>query len=93
MQEQDPLHASAGEADQLSFHMEEIGSGDAICILLHGFADAGYVWYDFAPRLPKNYRALILDFRGHGNSVDNAAANYGVGPYAIDVLNLIQKSI
>jgi len=78
-------------ADQLPFHIEERGGGDAICILLHGFGEGGYVWYDLAPRLPKKYRTIIIDFRGHGNSGEDPAGNYGVGPYSTDVLNLIRK--
>ena len=91
MKEQDPLPTSARGVDRLPCHVEEGGSGDAICIFLHGFGDGGYVWYDFAPRLPKNYRTLIIDFRGHGNSADDPAANYGVAPYCTDVLNIIHK--
>src|SRR4051812_9915071 len=37
MNERDLLHTPAPGADQSSFHIEERGSGDAICILLHGF--------------------------------------------------------
>lgn len=91
MKEQDLIHTLAPGADQLSFHIEERGSGDAICMLLHGFGEGGYVWYDFAPRLPKKYRTIIIDFRGHGNSGEDPAGNYGIGPYSTDVLNLIQK--
>ena len=79
------------DSDQSSFHIEERGNGDAICMLLHGFGEAGYVWYDFAPRLPKKYRVIIVDFRGHGNSGEDPAGNYSVGAYAADVLNLIRK--
>jgi pimeloyl-ACP methyl ester carboxylesterase len=60
-------------------------------MLLHGFGEGGYVWYDLAPRLAKKYRTIIMDFRGHGNSGEDPAGNYGVGPYSIDVLNLTQK--
>ena len=91
MKEQDLLLTPAPGADQFSFHIEECGSGDATCILLHGFGEGGYVWYDFAPRLPKKYRTIIMDFRGHGNSGEDPAGNYGIGPYSTDVLNLIQK--
>lgn len=78
-------------ADQLSFHIEEYGSGDSTCILLHGFGEGRYVWYDFAPRLPKQYRAVIMDFRGHGNFGEDPTGNFGVGPYSTDVLALIRK--
>ncbi|RXH11354.1 alpha/beta fold hydrolase [Bradyrhizobium guangzhouense] len=91
MKEPDLLHTPAPGADQFSFHIRECGGGDATCILLHGFGEGGYVWNDFAPRLPKNYRTIIIDFRGHGNSGEDPTGNYGVGSYSTDVLNLIQK--
>src|SRR5688572_25912227 len=91
MKKQDLLHIPAPGADPLSFHIEECGSGDATCILLHGFGEGRYVWYDFAPRLPKNYRAVMMDFRGHGNSGDDPTGNFGVGPYSTDVHDLIQN--
>lgn len=78
-------------ADQLSFHIEERGSGDATCILLHGFGEGRYVWYDFAPRLPEKYRAVIMDFRGHGDSGEDPTGNFGAGPYSKDVLDLVRK--
>lgn len=91
MKGHDLLRTSALEADRSCFHIEERGSGDAICILLHGFGEGGYVWYDFAPRLPKKYRTIIVDFRGHGNSGEDPTVNYGVASYCTDILSLIQK--
>ncbi|WP_271582970.1 alpha/beta fold hydrolase [Bradyrhizobium sp. CCBAU 45389] len=91
MKEPDLLHTPAPGGDQFSFRIEQCGRGDATCILLHGFGEGGYVWYDFAPRLPKKYRAIIIDFRGHGDSDEDPTGNYGVGPYSTDVLDLIQK--
>ncbi len=91
MKEHDLLRTPAHDADRSSFHIEERGSGDAICILLHGFGEGGYVWYDLAPRLPKKYRTIIVDFRGHGNSGEDPAVNYGIASYCADILSLIQK--
>lgn len=91
VKEQDLLRTRAPGADQSSLHIEERGSGDAICLLLHGFGEGGYVWYDFAPRLPKKYRTIIIDFRGHGNSGEDPTGNYGIGAYSTDILNFIQE--
>ncbi|ARS66213.1 alpha/beta hydrolase [Sinorhizobium meliloti] len=91
MKERFLLHTLAFGADQFSFHVGEYGSEDEICILLHGFGEGGYVWYDLAARLPKKYRAIIVDFRGHGNSREDPTVNYGIDTYSDDVLNLIQE--
>lgn len=85
------LHTPPFGADQCSFNVEEYGGEDAVCLLLHGFGEGGYVWYDLAARLPKNYRPIIVDFRGHATSWDDQTADYGIDTYAEDVLNLIQE--
>ena len=90
MNEQFLPHAPALGADRFPFHVEEYGGGDAICILLHGFGEGGYVWRDLAPRLPKKYRSIIVDFRGHGNSREDPTANYSVETYSGDILSLIK---
>jgi pimeloyl-ACP methyl ester carboxylesterase len=91
MNEQFLPHAPAPGADRLPFHVEEYGGGDAICILLHGFGEGAYVWRDLAPSLPKKYRSIIVDFRGHGNSREDPTANYSIETYCDDILSLIES--
>lgn len=84
-------HAPALGAERFPFHVEEYGSGDAICILLHGFGEGGYVWRDLAPRLPNKYRSVIVDFRGHGDSREDPAAIFSLETYSDDILDLINN--
>lgn len=79
------------DTDQFAVHVEEYGNGDDVCILLHGFGEGGYAWYDLVTRLPKSFRAIIVDFRGHGNSPADPSANYDAETYCNDVLNIIGK--
>lgn len=89
MKEQFLQHAQALGADRFPFHVEEYGDGETICILLHGFGEGAYVWRDLAPRLPKEYRSIMVDFRGHGNSPEDPTVNYSVETYFNDIMNLI----
>lgn len=91
MNEQFTLHAAAPGPDRFPFYVEDSGSGDAICILLHGFGEGAYVWRDLAPRLPKQFRAILVDFRGHGNSGEDPEMKYSIEIYSDDILNLIMS--
>ena len=46
------------------------GSGDCI-VLLHGYLETLDIWQDFANKLTLNYRVILIDLPGHGES-DNA---------------------
>jgi 3-oxoadipate enol-lactonase len=46
----------------------EQGSGDEVIIFVHGYASAKGVWKEVLELLPKEYHALALDQRGHGQS-------------------------
>ncbi len=40
--------------------------GKKTLILLHGYLETMYIWYEFASRLKDRYRVIILDLPGHG---------------------------
>lgn len=78
-------------ADQLPVHFEQCGDGDTICILLHGFGEGGYIWYDFAARLPKKYRAIIVNLRGHGDYYEEDKNNYNIVKYSSDIIDMVYR--
>ncbi|MEQ9263329.1 MAG: alpha/beta hydrolase [Owenweeksia sp.] len=50
-----------------SFSYTDPGPGIAV-IFLHGFLENQSMWKDLITGLPKKYRAITLDFPGHGDS-------------------------
>lgn len=62
------FHEFRGE--QLAY--QDKGKGRAI-VLIHGFLANGDLWKAFSSRLSKNYRLIIPDLAGHG---DSAALGY-----------------
>jgi pimeloyl-ACP methyl ester carboxylesterase len=58
------------EKHKISFSDE--GKGKTI-VLLHGFTESGRIWNDFAKKLSKEFRVIIIDLPGHGKSA-------GLGP-------------
>lgn len=62
---------------------EECGSsnGDTI-VLLHGFCGSSQYWQKICPLLSEQYRVIIPDLRGHGEST----APEGEGTYTMEVM-------
>jgi pimeloyl-ACP methyl ester carboxylesterase len=48
--------------------LEWDGPGDLTFVLVHGFADLGYMWNDVAERLAPHGHVIAPDLRGHGDS-------------------------
>ena len=46
---------------------KDIGSGETI-VLLHGYLETSEVWDGFAGKLAKDFRVIIPDIPGHGES-------------------------
>ncbi|MGW8316551.1 MAG: alpha/beta fold hydrolase [Bacteroidales bacterium] len=46
---------------------EDQGNGACI-VLLHGYLETGEIWKDFAERLGRNFRVIVPDLPGHGQS-------------------------
>jgi pimeloyl-ACP methyl ester carboxylesterase len=55
-----PFHSS-------SVHFDDLGSGKVI-VLLHGYLETMEIWSDFAQRLAKTFRVIMVDLPGHGKS-------------------------
>ncbi len=48
--------------------LEWDGPGDLTFVLVHGFADLGYMWHEVAERLAPHGHVIAPDLRGHGDS-------------------------
>lgn len=56
-------------ANGLSFTIDEVGEGDAVALLLHGFPESRYSWRgQLAPLAAQGWRAAAPDLRGYGGS-------------------------
>ena len=47
-------------------HISDTEKGDVTILLLHGYLETLYVWEDFIPLFPTNYRFISIDLPGHG---------------------------
>lgn len=56
--------------------LEWDGPGDLTFVLVHGFADLGYMWNDVAERLAPHGHVIAPDLRGHGDSDWIGAGGY-----------------
>jgi len=57
------------DANGLSFHVVDEGSGDDAVVLLHGFPDSSYLWRKQIPALTDaGFRVIAPDLRGFGQS-------------------------
>jgi pimeloyl-ACP methyl ester carboxylesterase len=55
-------------------HYQVSGNGPAL-VLLHGFLESGSIWKNFARKLSRSYRVIIIDLPGHGLSENIGAVN------------------
>lgn len=66
------------------------GNGPLMAILVHGVAEGGWVWDEFAPELVRRCRVLAVDLRGHGESDRGDAGTYTIDEFAEDLLRLVR---
>ncbi len=57
------------ETNGVKIFYRSIGQGEPL-LLLHGFTVSHVVWMRFVPRLSDDFRLIIPDLRGHGNSTN-----------------------
>lgn len=83
------------EANGIVHHVVEWGEPDArdVVLLCHGFLDLAWGFMSLAPRLAEaGFRAIALDFRGHGESGRVARSGYYYFPdYLLDLHELIPQ--
>lgn len=51
----------------IPYYVEDIGQGEPV-VLLHGFTGSTKTWEFLIPLLSKDYRLIMVDLIGHGNS-------------------------
>ncbi len=75
--------------NDIKLFYEDQGKGQAV-IFVHGVMMSSKFFYKQIPYFSKNYRTIVIDFRGHGQS---SKIEYGhtVGQYARDLKILIEK--
>jgi pimeloyl-ACP methyl ester carboxylesterase len=71
------------DANGLSFHVVDEGSGDDTVVLLHGFPDSSWMWRKQIPALTAaGFRVIAPDLRGFGES----DKPQGVEAYSMHIL-------
>ncbi|MDB4990009.1 MAG: Alpha/beta hydrolase [Myxococcaceae bacterium] len=95
--EQQPARERFIQANGLSHHVVEWGdpSSSEVVLLCHGFLDLAWGFMQLGPRLAQaGYRAVALDFRGHGESGRVAPSGYYYFPdYLLDLHELLPQLV
>jgi 3-oxoadipate enol-lactonase len=91
------LFAMFAKLNGIKLHYEERGNADGMPLLfIHGFPLSGELWNDLIPFLEKNYRLIIPDLRGFGQSELTERPQVGVTPmvsieqYTDDLAQLLE---
>ncbi|MBB3228881.1 pimeloyl-ACP methyl ester carboxylesterase [Luteibacter sp. Sphag1AF] len=63
--------------------------GRATLVMIHGFTGHKHVWARFARRFAMDYRVLIPDLPGHGDTAFSTHQGYGVEAQARRILSLL----
>jgi pimeloyl-ACP methyl ester carboxylesterase len=79
-------------ANRLEHHVLEWGERGPIVLLLHGFLEHAHAWDLVAPRLAAaGFRAVALDWRGHGDSGwVGAGGYYHFADYVADLAGVVR---
>ncbi len=56
-------------------HISDTEKGDITILLLHGYLETLYVWEEFIPYFPKNFRFISIDLPGHGLTGTHSHSN------------------
>jgi len=74
-------------------NVREIGSGDQVLMLAHGFGCDQNMWRFLLPQLPDDYRIVLFDYVGSGNSKLSAFTQLrysSLEGYAQDVVEICE---
>ncbi|MFN8294353.1 MAG: alpha/beta hydrolase [Chitinophagales bacterium] len=68
-----------------------LGAGKPV-VLIHGFLEEGNMWNDIATNLSKQYKVIVPDLEGFGNTpLQSSGRKLSMEQYAEDVRTLLQK--
>ena len=77
------------ELNGITVYYQIIGEGEPL-VLLHGFTQTGKVWNPIVEDLATQYRLIIPDLRGHGQST-NPTGEFTHRQSALDVFELLDQ--
>lgn len=80
---------SSLQVNGLSLAYRDIGAGEPL-VLLHGFTGNGAIWDPYIERLGSEYRLIVPDLRGHGQTI-NPSDRFTTQELAEDVLELLNQ--
>jgi pimeloyl-ACP methyl ester carboxylesterase len=67
------------------------GPDGVTALLIHGSAEGGFVWDDFAPELAKHCKVVAVDLRGHGGSDHDPDSHYTLDKHVRDISRLLDE--
>jgi 3-oxoadipate enol-lactonase len=70
---------------------ESFGQGANTLVFLHPWTTNHYIWAFQVNEFAKDYRVLVVDHRGHGQS-DKPANGYAIGEMAADVVAILDDA-
>jgi pimeloyl-ACP methyl ester carboxylesterase len=70
---------------------DDLGQGDTALLLLPGWCASRQVFHDLPAKLAENHRVLVLDWRGHGRSVERGG-DFGTEQLVADAITVIEAS-
>src|SRR5438445_412016 len=74
-------------------YLEWNPAGRTTIVLLHGNSANAWWWEPVAREMPREYRLIALDQRGHGDSEWVRPAAYAPGDYAHDLENFLRHVV
>jgi pimeloyl-ACP methyl ester carboxylesterase len=78
------------EVNEIRLHYVSGGQGTPL-VLLHGYPQTWYGWRKVMPRLAQNYRLIVPDLRGLGESSRPVDGDYTKKAVAADIHQLMQQ--
>jgi len=76
-------------SDEITIETQEWGDGEFACFFIHGLAEGGYIWNDFAKILSNKHKTYTVDLRGHGNSDWHYNKKYNTGAHIDDICRVL----
>jgi pimeloyl-ACP methyl ester carboxylesterase len=82
-----PVHQLLGPVGTL--HIDDGGKGETPIVFVHSFGGSTEHWRNQLDHVRKNYRAIALDFRGHGQSERPRELKYAPQDLAQDIAAVV----
>jgi len=87
------IHGMAVVSSSLRIHYAEMGKGEKVIVLIHGFPQTWWEWRHIIPRLAEaGYRVIAVDYRGAGSSW-KPASGYDKKTMAGDIHFLVKEHL